>query len=153
VIARGRGGGRGGLLRLQQLVELLGQLGLLVPEARALAAGVGAAPERAVELVEEAAVGAAEVRDLRPQLAELPLLAHARPPRRLPVRHHPPTPALLVGRRRHRHRVQLVVSARAVGARARQAGRPIVAGEVGCGFPDDGVKLKASRVAAAIDDG
>ena len=47
-----------------------------------------------VQLVKELAVGAAEVDDLRPELAQLLLLSHARPSGGLPVGYHPSLPAL-----------------------------------------------------------
>uniref|UniRef100_A0A8R7UX62 Uncharacterized protein n=1 Tax=Triticum urartu TaxID=4572 RepID=A0A8R7UX62_TRIUA len=79
----------------RELLEPLLQFGLLGPEAGVVAQHAAAVPDDAVELVEQLAVGAAEVHHLRPQLAQLLLLPHARPPRRLPVRHHPPPPPLL----------------------------------------------------------
>jgi hypothetical protein len=98
-----RGGAwRGGVLRLGEALELGTEIGLLLLEPGLLAAHVAAAPHGAVQLVEEAAVGAAEVDDLRPQLGELALLAHARPPGGLPVGGHPPPPPLSL--RRHYRR-------------------------------------------------
>jgi len=64
-------------------------------QPRVVAAHAVAVPDGAVEAVEQVAVVAAEVGGLRPELAELPLLAHARPPRRLPVGRRPPPPPLL----------------------------------------------------------
>lgn len=64
-------------------------------EARVVAQHAVAVPDGAVEAVEQVAVVGAEVGSLRPELAELPLLAHARPPRRLPVGRRPPPPPLL----------------------------------------------------------
>lgn len=73
-----RGGAwRGGVLRLGEALELGTEIGLLFLEPGVLAAHVTAAPQCAVQLVEAAAVGTAEVDDLRAQLGELPLLAHA----------------------------------------------------------------------------
>jgi hypothetical protein len=90
------GAWRGGVLCLHELLELGIELGLLLVETSVLAAHVIAASHCSVELVEEATVGATEVDYLRLQLAELPLLAHARPTSGLPVGDHPPPPPLLV---------------------------------------------------------
>jgi hypothetical protein len=79
---------------LHEPLELGIELGLLLFEPVVLAAHVAAEPYCSVELVEEAAVDATEVNHPRPQLAELPLLAHALPPGGLPVGDHPPPPPL-----------------------------------------------------------
>ena len=58
-----RGGAwQGGVLRLGEALELGTEIGLLLLEPGLLAAHVAAAPHGAVQLVEEAAVGAAEVK-------------------------------------------------------------------------------------------
>lgn len=81
---------------MHEALEFGTELGLLFLELGVLAAHVTAAPHCLVQVVKEAAVGATEVNDLRPQLSELPLLAHARPPGGLPVGDHPPPPPLIL---------------------------------------------------------
>lgn len=78
-----------------ELLEPPLQLGPLVPQPGALSEYAVAVPDGAVEPIEQVAVGVPEVDDLRPELAHLLLLPHARPPRRLPVGHHPSLPPLL----------------------------------------------------------
>jgi len=71
------------------------QLGPLATQARVVAQHVVSVPEGAVEAAEQVTVVASEVDDLFPELGELLLLPHARPPRRLPVGDGPPPPPLL----------------------------------------------------------
>jgi hypothetical protein len=97
------------------VLELGLELGPLLPEPGVLAVDITAAPHCLVELIKEAAVGVTEVDNLPPQLAELPLLAHARPPCRLPVGDHPPPPPLLL----RCHLVGVICAARAGWAIAR----------------------------------
>ena len=97
---------------MHEALELGTELRLLFLEPGVLAAHVTAAPHCVVQLVKEATVGATEVNDLRPQLGELPLLAHARPPGGLPVGDHPPPPPLVLCHH-HAAAVGIISTARA----------------------------------------
>lgn len=71
-----------------------------------------------VKLLDEAMVVAPEAKDLRPQLVEVPLLPHPRPPGRFSVRDHPPLLPLVEGG-------QVVVLLRLVGGRVVAQGRGV----------------------------
>ncbi|CAL9128373.1 unnamed protein product [Musa acuminata var. zebrina] len=78
-----------------QLLQLLLELCFFVSELGILTEDLIALSHGTVEIIEEPAVCRPEMGNLRPQLAELLQLAHARSPRGLSVGYHPPLPPLL----------------------------------------------------------